>query len=157
MFLEDDPSTFWPPYCPNDGCEQASAGRRGGFFRHGHYRTQLNGRRIPRFLCRSCRRTMSSQTFDVTYRLRMPELEQAILDEIARGSSLRRVAEVLQINRKTVSRRLRRARDGQAAAARSVMVPVAAVAEPRQRPERHRRPARDARVRRGGRSARKVV
>lgn len=125
MKIDDEHSNFWPPFCPNPGCEQASAARRGGFFRHGHYRTQVHGRRIPRFLCRSCRRTMSSQTFDVTYRLRMPELEQAIMEEIARGSSLRRVAEVLQINRKTVSRRLRRAR----VAAETM---PAAVAEPRE-------------------------
>lgn len=53
---------------------------------------------------------MSSQTFDSTYRLRRPELEHAIIREIAQGSSLRRVAQVLGINRKTVSRRLFRAR-----------------------------------------------
>lgn len=128
MKIDDELSTFWPPFCPNKGCAQATTARRGGFFRHGHYRTRVHGRRIPRFLCRSCRRTMSSQTFDITYRLRMPELEQAIMDEISRGSSLRRVAEVLQINRKTVSRRLRRAR---VLAATESMPGGAAVAEPR--------------------------
>ncbi|MGH9867729.1 MAG: hypothetical protein ACREAA_06145 [Candidatus Polarisedimenticolia bacterium] len=51
---------------------------------------------------------MSSQTFHETYRLRMPGLQSAILEEIARGSSLRHVAQVLRINRKTVSRRLKR-------------------------------------------------
>jgi len=54
---------------------------------------------------------MSSQTFDSSYRLRMPDLEKAILREIAQGASLRRVARVLGINRKTVSRRLFRARN----------------------------------------------
>jgi DNA invertase Pin-like site-specific DNA recombinase len=53
---------------------------------------------------------MSSQTFDSTYRLRMPELEGAIIREIQHGFSLRRVADILGINRKTVSRRLDRAR-----------------------------------------------
>jgi hypothetical protein len=67
---------------------------------------------------------MSSQTFDETYRLRMPGLEDAIFEEIARGSSLRRVAQVLKINRKTVSRRLRRASQ-----ARPAPLPAAAVAE----------------------------
>ena len=52
---------------------------------------------------------MSSQTFDETYRLRRPELEDAIRSAVERGTSMRRVAEVLGINRKTVSRRLRRA------------------------------------------------
>jgi transposase-like protein len=52
---------------------------------------------------------MSSQTFHETYRLRRPELEEAIHREIHRGCSMRRVAEVLGINRKTVSRRLLRA------------------------------------------------
>ncbi|HKY32036.1 MAG TPA: hypothetical protein VJV23_05820 [Candidatus Polarisedimenticolia bacterium] len=128
MTRETDASTFWPPFCPNLECQQAGSSRRDGFFRHGHYRTRLHGRRIPRFLCRSCRRTMSSQTFDTTYRLRMPELDQAISDELARGSSLRRVAQVLCINRKTVTRRLNRARRLSAVPAAP---PAAAVAEPR--------------------------
>jgi len=103
-------SDFWPPHCPNPECAQASSAQKAGFFRHGHYTTRMHGRRVPRFLCRVCRRTMSSQTFDSTYRLRRPELEHAIIKEIAQGSSLRRVAQVLGINRKTVSRRLFRAR-----------------------------------------------
>jgi transposase-like protein len=53
---------------------------------------------------------MSSQTFNSTYRLRKPELENAILQELAQGASMRRVAEILGINRKTVSRRLMRVR-----------------------------------------------
>ena len=101
---------FWPPFCPNSDCSQAAAPRPEAFLRHGHYTTRVQARRIPRFLCRSCRRTMSSQTFHVSYRLRRPDLEGAILKEIARGASLRRVAESLGVNRKTVSRRLRRAR-----------------------------------------------
>jgi transposase-like protein len=105
-----DLGEFWPPYCTHQDCPQATAARRDGFFRHGYYTTRINGRRIPRFLCRTCRRTMSSQTFDETYRLRRPELEHAILKEIAQGASLRRVAQVLGINRKTVSRRLFRVR-----------------------------------------------
>lgn len=105
-----DPASFWPPHCPNRECAQATQPRRSGFFRHGHYTTHALGRRIPRFLCRSCRRTMSSQTFDASYRLRRPYLEEAIIREIAQGASLRRVAQVLGINRKTVSRRLFRAR-----------------------------------------------
>jgi len=52
---------------------------------------------------------MSSQTFDSTYRLRRPELDDAIEREVARGTSLRGVARTLGINRKTVTRRLRRA------------------------------------------------
>ena len=53
---------------------------------------------------------MSSHTFNTTYRLRRPELDEAILHELAQGYSLRRVAQILGINRKTVSRRLMRTR-----------------------------------------------
>ncbi len=111
MSLSHGSSTsFWPPFCPNPTCAQATRAHKTGFFRHGHYTTQIHGYPIPRFLCRVCRHTMSSQTFHSTYRLRMPELEAAIIREIQQGSSLRRVADVLGINRKTVSRRLDRAR-----------------------------------------------
>lgn len=104
---------FWPPYCPNPECNKTGvSGRAGqtGFFRHGYYVTRFGRKRVPRFLCRGCRRTMSSQTFHASYRLRRPDLEHAILREIAQGASLRRVAQVLGVNRKTVSRRLIRAR-----------------------------------------------
>ena len=102
--------SFWPPCCPNPDCTQAATAGQRGFFRHGYYVTKVRGRRVPRFLCRACRRTMSSQTFNVTYRLRRPELDEAILHELAHGYSLRRVAQILGINRKTVSRRLMRSR-----------------------------------------------
>ena len=105
-----DLRSFWPPCCPNRECPQADSAERSGFFRHGHYITRAHRRRIPRFLCRACRRTMSSQTFNSTYRLRRPELDNAILQELAHGASMRRVARVLGINRKTVSRRLLRSR-----------------------------------------------
>lgn len=102
-------SGFWPPRCPNSACRQSASSDRGGFFRHGYYSSHAREHRIPRFLCRSCRTTMSSQTFDSTYRLRRPELDDAIEREVARGTSLRGVARTLGINRKTVTRRLRRA------------------------------------------------
>lgn len=102
-------SGFWPPRCPNSACRQSASSDRGGFFRHGYYSSHARQHRIPRFLCRSCRTTMSSQTFDSTYRLRRPELDDAIEREVARGTSLRGVARTLGINRKTVTRRLRRA------------------------------------------------
>src|SRR5688500_7234572 len=108
MNQDFDAVGFWPPFCPNVGCEQPVVARRGGCFWHGYYSYRVYGRQIRSSLYSSCRRTMSSQTFVETDRLRMPGLQSAILEEIARGSSLRHVAQVLRINRKTVSRRLKR-------------------------------------------------
>lgn len=113
--------SFWPARCSNDACDQ-SRGDGKGFFRHGHYISRARGSRIPRFLCRECRHTVSSQTFDRTYRLRRPDLDDEIRDAMARGTSLRGIARELGINRKTVSRRLRRAREMRGAADRETAV-----------------------------------
>ena len=104
-------TSFWPPYCPGPDCPQSRRSQRDGFLRHGHYQTSMQQRRVPRFLCRRCRRTVSSQTFDRTYRLRRPNLEEEIIRGLAQGQSQRQVAQTLGINRKTVSRRLLRARN----------------------------------------------
>jgi len=101
-------SGFWPSRCPNEDCEQSSSSDAKGFFRHGYYMSQARRGFIPRFLCRACRRTVSSQTFDRTYRLRRPDLDAVIREAMSRGQSMRGVARELGINRKTVSRRLRR-------------------------------------------------
>lgn len=103
---------FWPPYCPNVTCLQTGSDRSGGFLRHGYYSRHACNGRVPRFICRRCRRTMSSQTFAESYRLRHPDLEEAILRQMAQGGSLRSIARILGVNRKTVSRRLARARRG---------------------------------------------
>lgn len=118
--VESTPNRFWPPYCPNPECRKVERPAKAGFARHGHYSTRIEGRRIPRFICRNCRRTMSSQTFAETYRLRHPDLDEAILKQMAIGLSLRKVARILGVNRKTITRRLIRARRHPAA-----MVPAA--------------------------------
>jgi len=109
-------TSFWPPYCPGPDCPQSRKTLSDGFLRHGHYLTSVQRRRVPRFLCRRCRRTVSSQTFDRTYRLRRPNLEEEIIRGLAQGQSQRQIANLLGINRKTVSRRLMRSRNQNAQA-----------------------------------------
>lgn len=67
---------------------------------------------------------MSSQTFDVTYRLRQPDLGRLIAREVACGKSLRGVARALGVNRKTVYRRLRRMQEANRPSRDAVLPPA---------------------------------
>ena len=56
-----------PPFCPYPECEFHTKPPKSRWWRHaGHYDTQAFGE-VPRFQCRSCRRTFSTQTFSTHY------------------------------------------------------------------------------------------
>ena len=62
-----------PPFCPWPACPEHLRRRPGFRFRHhGTYATRR--RCVPRFLCLTCRRTFSRQTFSTSYYLKRPEL-----------------------------------------------------------------------------------
>jgi len=82
---------FRPPFCPWPGCPEHLRRRSGFRFRHhGTYATRR--RCVPRFLCLTCRRTFSRQTFSTSYYLKRPELLTVIAAGINAGSALRQIA-----------------------------------------------------------------
>jgi len=82
---------FRPPFCPWPACPEHLRRRPGFRFRHhGTYATRR--RCVPRFLCLTCRRTFSRQTFSTSYYLKRPELVTTLAAGLNAGSALRQVA-----------------------------------------------------------------
>jgi len=97
-------SGFQPSFCPWQGCPEHLRSQSGyRFLRHGFFSTAQR-RRIPRFRCRSCRRTFSRQTFAVSYYRKRPELLRPVAAGLVAGSALRQIARSLDCSPNTVAR-----------------------------------------------------
>ena len=97
------PSRFHPPFCPWPDCT-AHAGPSRGFQRAGTYRTKFSAKRIPRFLCKACRRTCSRQTFSTTYYLKRRELLVEVAEGLVAGSAHRQISRSAHCAKTTVTR-----------------------------------------------------
>lgn len=73
---------------------------------HGSYTRKFDRRQINRYRCRYCRKTFSDQTTDSTYRQVKSKINPNIRALMCSKVSLRRIAILLNIDRKTVHRRL---------------------------------------------------
>jgi hypothetical protein len=62
---------------------------------------------VQRFLCLECRRTFSTQTFRVDYRLKKPKLNLSLLGPFISKATHRQAARVLGCSRGTVAHRVR--------------------------------------------------
>ncbi len=97
-------SDFKPPFCPWPECSEHLRPRSGyRCRRHGSYSTDRR-RKIPRFLCWTCRRTFSRQTFSTSYYLKRPALLRRVAAGIVAGSALRQIARSLECAPNTVAR-----------------------------------------------------
>ncbi len=83
--------------CP--GCGSSHVNKKG------YFRTKWNGQPVPRYGCRGCGRGFSSHTFRGTYRQKKPYLNELIFKWYVSGTTQRRMARVMAINRKTVARK----------------------------------------------------
>ena len=96
--------SFTPKHCPWPECDEHlrhTSGYR--FRRHGTFATSRR-RSIPRFVCLSCGRTFSRQTFSVTYYRKRPELIEPIAAGLVAGSAFRQLARSLRCAPTTVGR-----------------------------------------------------
>src|SRR5262245_66287204 len=96
---------FDPERCPWRSCARHANPTPYFFVRYGSYRSRVSPFRIPRFRCRTCRRTFSSQTFQLEYRLRKPWVDTWLLRDFVSGVSLRQSARTLGLSLKTVEAR----------------------------------------------------
>jgi transposase-like protein len=109
--------TFQPPHCPHPACpahrQRPFPWRRKGFFQR-----RCDGRAVQRFLCLTCRRSFSSQSFRLDYRLHRPSLSPRLFQLLASKVTMRQAARIAGCNRKAVDQRLlllgRHCRDFQA-------------------------------------------
>jgi hypothetical protein len=96
-------SNFQPQFCPWRHCAEHRRNAPGyRFRRHGSFST-LRRRRVPRFLCLTCRRTFSRQTFSVSYYRKRPELLRAVAAGLVAGSALRQLARSLECAVSTIA------------------------------------------------------
>ncbi len=74
----------------------------------GYYSSCANPKRIPRFLCKHCRRSFSRQTFSTTYWQKRPELDHEIFMKSVGCMGNRQIARDLGVSHETISRHLAR-------------------------------------------------
>ena len=99
------PDRFRPPHCPRRECpaHRFRAGYRCS--KAGYYQRQCDPlRKIPRYLCSSCRKTFSRQAFAATYYLKRPELLPPVAAGLVAGSAHRQIARSLGCAPSTVTR-----------------------------------------------------
>lgn len=99
---------FVPRFCPNPRCCFNRASAAGFAARHGRYYCRALGRFIQRFRCPGCSITFSMSTFRYSYRQKKPRLDAPLMRLLCSGVSQRGAARLLEINAKTVARKLHR-------------------------------------------------
>jgi transposase-like protein len=72
----------------------------------GSYRRTSDKKTIQRFHCKACGRNFSQATFDPCVRQKKRQFNQNIEESLASVESIRRIALLLKLNRKTVARKL---------------------------------------------------
>ena len=89
---------FQPPRCPYRDCPQHRHPDPSFYTRHGSYRPLCRPWPVPRFRCRSCRRTFSRQTFRMDFRDHRPDLNARLFRYLASGIGLRQSARNLGLS-----------------------------------------------------------
>ncbi len=87
--------------CPNPYCACPE-----NFIKDGTFRRNEDSKTIQRFRCRSCLTRFSSATFSAAYKHKKRRVNSEILKLLCSGISMRRAALLLNVNRKTVERKL---------------------------------------------------
>lgn len=99
---------FKPPRCPYRHCIQHIDPVPSFFTKHGYYKANCRPKPIPRFRCRSCRRTFSRQSFRADFRDHRPDLNHRLLQLLTSGIGLRQSARVLKLSRRCTELKFRK-------------------------------------------------
>lgn len=100
--MEHAASDFVPPFCPRAHCRFHLGAVGWRWVRFGFYSRQCQPRIIPRFRCRHCRSTFSTQSFSTTYYLKRPELQIPCFHRLIACSGYRQIAREARCDPTTV-------------------------------------------------------
>ena len=96
---------FRPDRCPRPECPSTTSGHHRWCFK-GRFLRTCDGRFVQRFLCLECKRTFSTQTFRLDYRLKKPRLNLSLVGPFISKVTHRQAARILGCSRGTVAHRL---------------------------------------------------
>lgn len=95
--------------CPNESCKNHTEPQEGKvwFVKTGYYKTEHDGKQVPRYKCKDCGKCFSSHTFSEIKGQHKPELNKQVFTEYDSNVSLNRLAKNLKAHRRTVVRKFR--------------------------------------------------
>ena len=97
---------FEPPRCPYPVCPRHVAPAPDFYVRRGWYRARCRVERVPRFRCKSCRRTFSRQTFRHDYRDKRPQANAPLFRLLSSSVSLRQAARIVGLDIRSIVQKL---------------------------------------------------
>jgi transposase-like protein len=103
---------FIPPHCSNKDCKNFYNPESKDWYKFfAYYRTKAFGQ-VPRFVCRSCKKTFSSQTFSINYYAKHPIDYELIFKSLNSASGIRNISRDLYVhNRQIINRMIRLSRN----------------------------------------------
>ena len=96
------------PGCPNQKCPNFSRPKKELLVKNGTYFCLRISQKVQRYLCMLCRRTTSHQREKLSFRDKYKGINQRIFEGKINGTSNRASGRLLNINEKTVRRRLKK-------------------------------------------------
>ena len=99
---------FQPPRCPYRDCPRFARPGERFYNRRGSYRAKCRPHPIPRFVCKTCERTFSRQTFRMDRGDHRPDLNAQLFRLLASGIGLRQSARMLGLSRRCTELKARK-------------------------------------------------
>ena len=100
--MDSSSTSFKPPFCPRPWCRFHLNPTDWRWVRFGSFTRQCPPRTIPRFRCRHCGSTFSSQSFSTTYYLKRPELLEPFCHRLLSCAGYRQIAREARCSPTTV-------------------------------------------------------
>jgi transposase-like protein len=97
-----------PPHCSNPICPNYDRPQTTDWYRKaGFHPTKAFGQ-VPRFLCKTCGKTFSTQTFSIDYYAKKLVNYRYVYNQINAGAGIRNIARDLEVRDSTVTNRINR-------------------------------------------------